>query len=312
LQLEVRTDPLTGQTCRLVPHAGLLPRSDFDLGALAEETRATCPFCPDRIRDVTPRFPAALVADGRIEQGEALLFPNLLPYSKYSSVSVYSPARHFLPLAEITPRLLADNLGVQVAFARRVMETDPGAKWSSVNANHMLPSGSSVFHPHLQGSVNPLPTTMQRLLADVPADRLRGYVDEERERGERFVADTGRVVWLASFAPVGPAELRAFVFGVASPAQLDGEVIEELAAGIAAALGLYDELGFGSFNLALYGAPAETRGYHPLNLRMICRSNVAPLYRSDATWLERLHWEAAVDVVPEELAAQARSHFVGL
>jgi galactose-1-phosphate uridylyltransferase len=86
-------------------------------------------------------------------------------------------------------------------------------------------------------------------------------------------------------------------------------LVEELAAGIAAALSLYAELGFQSFNLAVYGAPPETRGY-PLNLRLICRSNLAPLYRSDATWLERLHWEAAVDVVPEELAARARAHFV--
>ena len=106
----------------------------------------------------------------------------------------------------------------------------------------------------------------------------------------------------------GPAELRAFVFGVASPAELDDDLVEELAAGIARALRLYAELGFQSFNLALYGAPAGTDGY-PLNLRLISRSNLAPLYRSDATWLERLHWEAAIDVVPEDLAARARVHF---
>jgi MFS family permease len=66
-------------------------------------------------------------------------------------------------------------------------------------------------------------------------------------------------------------------------------------------LDVYAELGFQSFNLALYGAPPETDGY-PLNLRLVSRSNLDLLYRSDATWMERLHWEAATDIVPEELA----------
>src|SRR5205814_7370175 len=84
-----------------------------------------------------------------------------------SSVSVYSPERHFLPLARMTPELIGDNLASQVEFVRAVMRADDEAVWASVNANHMLPAGSSVFHPHLQGSVNPTPTTFQRLLADV-------------------------------------------------------------------------------------------------------------------------------------------------
>jgi hypothetical protein len=84
--------------------------------------------------------------------------------------------------------------------------------------------------------------------------------------------------------------------------------VEELGAGIATAAGLYAELGYGSFNLTLYGAPPRSDGY-PLNLRMICRSSLAPFYRSDATWLERLHWEAAVDTSPEELARAAGDRF---
>jgi hypothetical protein len=42
---------------------------------------------------------------------------------------------------------------------------------------------------------------------------------------------------------------------------------------------------------------------------MMCRSNPKPFYRSDATWLERLHWEAAVDISPERLAEQAAGRF---
>ncbi len=60
--------------------------------------------------------------------------------------------------------------------------------------------------------------------------------------------------------------------------------------------------------LALYGAPAD-RVEYPLNLRMVLRSNVAPLYRSDVTWLERLHHELATDVLPEDLGERAGDRF---
>jgi len=43
---------------------------------------------------------------------------------------------------------------------------------------------------------------------------------------------------------------------------------------------LYDELGYSSFNLAIYGAP--TPGYQ-LNLRLVARSSLLPYYRSDST-----------------------------
>ena len=211
-------------------------------------------------------------------------------------------------LRELTPRLVADNLATQVEFARVVLRHDADAAWASVNANHMLPSGSSVFHPHLQGSVNPTPTTFQRLLAGTPAERFRDYLDEEKRQGRRYLGSTGSIDWLASFAPLGPAELRACAFGIASPAEVTDEQVWELAEGIATALHLYDELGLNSFNMAIYGAPRDTRGY-PLNLRLLARSTLEPLYRSDATWLERLHWEAAVDVAPEALADLAASRF---
>jgi UDPglucose--hexose-1-phosphate uridylyltransferase len=310
LRLEIRTDPLTGHTSRILPEARLLPPSSFDLAAFAEQTRATCPFCTERIESVTPRFPGTIVPAGRIRVGDALLFPNLLPYSEYSSVSVYSPQRHFLPLEAITPKLMRDNLRAQIEFARAVIRRDPEAVWVSINANHMLPSGSSVFHPHLQGSVNPLPTTMQRLLA-AGSGRLHGYLDAERAAAERVVADTANVTWLAAFAPVGPAELRAFVPASSSPVDLGDELVEELAAGISAGLAFYAELGFQSFNFALYGAPPGTDGY-ALNLRLIGRANLDTLYRSDATWLERLHWEGATDLVPEDVAARARPRFESL
>ena len=307
-QVDVRTDPLTGQSCRILPNRGLMPSNDFDLEAFASESQPRCPFCPDRINDLTPKLPPAIHPDGRIVHGEAILFPNLHAYSSHSCVSVYSPQLHYLPLERITDRLMADNLSTQVAYARAVMATDPTSHWASINANHMLPSGSSLFHPHLQGIVDSEPTTFQRLLADLPPQRFESYLQAERSIGERYLGDTGRVEWLVSFAPIGPAELRAFVGAVSSPAELDEDLITELAHGLALALRTYAEIGFESFNLAMYGAPPATEGYR-LNLRIACRSNLNAFYRSDSTFLERLHWEGAVDIAPEAFAERIGDRF---
>ena len=111
-----------------------------------------------------------------------------------------------------------------------------------------------------------------------------------------------------TIAGAQPGEVRAFVTGAASPEELDDDLVAELGWGISTALGLYAELGQTSCNLAMYGAPVGTAGY-PLNLRIVLRSSLAPLYRSDVTWLERLHGETATDLRPEDLAERAGRRF---
>jgi UDPglucose--hexose-1-phosphate uridylyltransferase len=306
--IEVRVDPLTGHSSRILPERGLMPANDHDLASFARENQARCPFCPERIDSLTPRLPATIHPAGRIVHGDAVLFPNLHAYSSHSCVSVYSPQLHYLPLWQMTERLIADNVVTQVAYARAVMETDPASRWASINANHMLPSGSSLFHPHLQGIVDSQPTTVQRMLAEVPAERFEAYVETERRTGERHLGNSGQVEWVVSFAPIAPAELRAFIWSISSPAELDEDLIAELAHGLTLALNAYAELGFESFNLAVYGAPPGMDGY-PLNLRLACRSNLKAFYRSDSTFLERLHWEGAVDLPPEIIAEHIGERF---
>jgi UDPglucose--hexose-1-phosphate uridylyltransferase len=308
LPLEIRWDPLTGQSCRLLPQGSMPPPELQDLDTLAAQTRPTCPFCVERIEGETPRLVPEICPEGRIRCGEAVLFPNLVAYSKWSSVSVYSPDRHLLRLEELTPSLFTDNLMAQVTFAQAVMHHDPDSEWVSVNANQLPPSGSSIFHPHLQGSANPVPTTVQRLVAELGPAGLREYVELERNGGERSIASTGRVEWLAAFAPVGPAEIRAFVSDAASPEELDASVVAELADGVSRVLRLYTSLGFQSFNLALCGTPSGAPG-SPLLLRLVGRAYFGPLLRSDATWSERLHWEAATDLAPEKVAERGRELF---
>jgi UDPglucose--hexose-1-phosphate uridylyltransferase len=308
-EVEVRWDALLGYSSRLVRGGGRqLPASDFDLEAFGRQTAETCFFCPSRVEAVTPRFPPEIVPDGRIRRGQALLFPNIQAYSKYSSVSIYGPELHYLPLDRMSGRIVGDSLSAQVEFAARATRHDPTAPWVSINANHMLPSGSSLFHPHMQASVDPHPTTMQEQLARVPAERVRDYLDTERRLGERYLGSLGGVEWLAGFAPLGYNELCAFVPGVRSPEQLDEERVEALAEGIARALNLYAEMGYQSYNLAIQGVTSEDG---VLSARLVCRSNLQPLYRSDVTYFERLHWQAMIDTTPEDLAARAGDRFRG-
>ena len=309
-EVEVRWDPLLGYSARIVTGAVFLPRSEFDLEELARQTSEGCFFCPQRVETVTPRFGPELAPEGRLRRGEALLFPNIQAYTQYSSVSIYSAALHYLPLDRVTGPVVRDNLAVQVEFVARVQRHDPGAAWAAINANHMLPSGSSLFHPHVQASVDPHPTMVQELLAAVPGDRFRDYLDTERRLGERYLGRLGAVEWLTSFAPFGFNELRGFVPGVASPAELSESQVGDLAEGIARALNLYAELGHQSFNMAIYGAPPGTEGYM-LGLRLVCRSNPQPLYRSDVAYFERMHWQAMVDITPEQLAERAGDRFRG-
>ena len=62
--VEVRFDPLTGHTSRILPDRGLMPASDFDLEEFAEQTQPSCPFCPDRIDRLTPRLPPGSIPKG--------------------------------------------------------------------------------------------------------------------------------------------------------------------------------------------------------------------------------------------------------
>ena len=306
-RVEVRWDPLTGHASRILSDVQLFKTSAFDLRALAEQTRPECPFCGERIETATPRLPSAIHPEGRIHRGTAVLFPNLVTYAQYSAVAVYGPDLHFLSLDQMTPRLVADNLAVQVEFITRVMKHDPQARWASINANQMLPSGGSLFHPHMQAAVDRFPSTMQQRLSQVAAERFAEFLELEQREGERYIGRTGNVHWLASFAPIGFEEIMAYIPEISSPVALSSSHVEGLGIGLSRVLNLYAEMGHQSYNLACYGLLPGTGT--PLMLRIVARSNPDTLYRSDAMYSERLHWQAMVDTSPEELATRARASF---
>ena len=313
--LEVRFDPLLGTSSRIAEGVVL---SKADGGALAplQAPNSGCPFCPDRIRRVTPKVLQPIDPGGRLERGESVLFPNLVPYSQYAAVAVFSQ-QHWLALNGFTPQRLFDNLAVAVEYVRKVHVFDPRAENCAYNINYLFPSGGSLPHPHGQVYLDPHPTTLMRLQHEACGAYWtangRSYwedlVETEEARGVRFAARVGRIAWITAFAPIGFNEVRAVVSGCETLLDLTEDDLNALSAGISRVLQWYELAGYNSFNLALYSGPLNSSRGWRVHLSMITRTAMLPYYRSDAMHMERLHWEAAVDRAPERIADDLRAHF---
>jgi galactose-1-phosphate uridylyltransferase len=231
-------------------------------------------------------------------------------------VALFS-ARHWLSLADFSPSLLRDNLAVALDYIRAVVRADGRVRYGAYNINYLYPSGGSLPHPHAQVYLDPYPTTLMRLQEDAltryqTAHGSSFWADllaEETRRGERYIAATGSIVWLTPFAPIGFNEVRAIVRGRESILDLTDDDLAALSGGIARVLGVYERLGYNSFNLVLSSGALDRNTASGVTLAMITRSALVPYYRSDAMYLERLHWEAAVDRTPEEAAEEMRPAF---
>ena len=309
--LSVRVDPLTGHTSRIVFGTKLSPTSRPDLEALTADP-PFCPFCANRLDTATGTFAAHLAPQGRIRRGAAVVVPNVLAYSEFSSVGIYDSTRHFLDLPDLTPTRVADLLGALVEYTSALHRVRP--MWSSINANYLPPSGSSLVHPHAQSAHDDFGTTLQRLLVQRSTDwpGPRSFWDEllhQEESGPRWLGRRGRVAFLVPFAPIGFHEVWAVVQGSTGIEQLTDDDCADLGDGLSRILGGYHDFNLTSFNWALYGGgPHPTDRWSTL-LRVVSRGNAEPMYRSDVTFFEKLHAEAMIDLAPEDLAESLRPRF---
>ena len=312
---EVRRDPLTGRTSRIVDRFGLTPPK-HDISGLIEKTR-NCFFCGENVERVTPRIRPEISAEERIKVGKAVLFPNLMAYSKYSGVSIFSK-EHFIELGEFTVELIANNLKANRRYVQLVAAFDPSVQYCSINGNYLYPAGSSLPHPHLQSAIDPFPTNVQDEMLRRSEEYFQSHgrvfwqdlVEVEKKQGERYVGAIGSTAWMTSFAPIGFHEVRGIVFGQSSVAALSDADVEALGEGIARVLKFYEDQGLNSFNLAIYSGPISGAEHFRVNLRLVSRSNLEPYYRSDATCFERLHWESMTDRKPEDICAELRRYFL--
>lgn len=321
--VEVRRDPLTGTTAitssELVTKERMFSgATDWDHAeALARRARDGCFFCPEKVLDVTPRYPESVVPGGRLQRDGVIVFPNLFALAGVHAV-VASPQVHYLRPSGFTAELLERWLGAAVEFAGLAERAYSGVEHLEVCCNHMLPAGASQSHPHFQvfgGSAVPW-----RLLRswEQSAEFLREYgvsywqtlAAEEEEHGERFIARTAGCSWLMPFAPAGNREVLAVVPALRRVAALQGEHIAALAAGLAKVLVWYEREGLSAFNFALVGGPlSDASGGHPVVLRVIARSAFRPDYRTDDYFLQKQLGGEPMFTAPEQSAVTLRDLF---
>jgi UDPglucose--hexose-1-phosphate uridylyltransferase len=315
VRLRWRRDPLTGASARILTGVKLQPSSRPDMTDLTAKP-AFCPFDIEYLETATFPFPAELTAEGRIRCGKAVVVPNIMAYATHSAVGIYDPERHFLDLDDLTPSIVGDALTAMVRHARAVRRLDPAALWSSINCNYLPPSGASLIHPHLQSAHDAHGLTGQRLLAE----RSRAWRDgrgsywaelvEQEASGPRWVGHIGRVAWLTPFAPTGFHEVWGVVDGVADVTDLTEEDCQALGQGLSQVLTAYRAWNLASFNFGVVGGgPDAYQDGHQVMLKVLSRSNPEPVYRSDATYFERVWGEALIDVSPEEVAESVRARF---
>jgi UDPglucose--hexose-1-phosphate uridylyltransferase len=315
VRLRWRRDPLTGASARILTGVKLQPTTRPDLTELTAKP-AFCPFDSEHLEKATFPFPPELTGEGRIHVGKAVVVPNIMAYATHSAVGIYDPERHFLDLDELTPSLVGDALAAMVRHARAVRQMDPTALWGSINANYLPPSGASLVHPHLQSAHDAHGLTGQRLLVEQSRAWMEKHgnywadlIDQEAG-GPRWLGQIGRVAWLTPFAPTGFHEAWGVVGGAADISDLSDEDCAALGQGLSQVLAAYKAVNLTSFNFGLTGGGPQAReNGHQVVLKVISRSNPDRYYRSDATYFERLHGEALIDLSPEEVAEDLRPLF---
>jgi galactose-1-phosphate uridylyltransferase len=317
--IEYREDPLTGVLCRLNARRAARPRQ----APLAEGFKEIipqpedCPFCPQNIPTKTPLFPADICPGGRIERGESCFFPNLFPLARYHATGTLT-REHFLDLPQFQERMIADNLLAAREFMLLVQRREPQARYPIYIWNHLPPSAGSIIHPHTQVWVDIRPTPYQKQLLEKSREYFtprgsnfwKDLLQEEQRQGERYIGSSGAVTVIASYAPQGNREVQLIFREVSNLAELGEQEIEDFARCLVKLLRGYHHMGVTSFNLSTFSAPlGERLEYYSLHAKLISRPPVQPYYRNDTGFLERLHYEADIELAPERVAQELRPLF---
>jgi galactose-1-phosphate uridylyltransferase len=313
--LEIRHDPLTGRSS-LVYHGMGYPPLNKPHPAELQAQSDSCPFCPANIDKVTPRFPENVIAGGKIKVNQALVLPNIRPYSQYSAVVLFS-LQHIVGMDEFTRELLTDAFVAGQLFARKIVEYDPKARNLSIGWNYMAPSGATMSHPHLQFNLGIFPVPAQEELEESSQEHHKKYgknfwqelIEQERETDERYVATIGDVCWLTSFAPRGRLfDLLAIFRGKSSFLELTEKDLSDFSTGMLLAFKDLKEHGFYSFNLAIRSSPGFSR-YFFCHARIIARFTFLPTGVSDASYMETLDKQMFSRISPEQMCRGLRKHF---
>ncbi len=302
---EVRSDPLTGHTCRILDFpVKELVRSNLE--ELVEKSRSGCPFCPDMIEIITPKFHPDLLRKERYQRGEALCFPNVFPYDENGAVTVMC-REHYVALGDFSAEMLKNAIGCCIEYLGDLFCAQPDTVYQSVNWNYMPLAGGSIVHPHLQVTASSSATnyycdTLRSLkfyAEHTGSDFWRDLVDAERLEGERFVAAGRHIEWLVAFAPMGVFDALGVLPGIRDPEDLKNELMDELVNGVLNIIRYVDALNMYSFNMSLYFMRGEDC-FVP-HVRICPRVSIPPLGASQVNYMRMLHNESMTTISPEEV-----------
>lgn len=313
---EVRYDPLTGQSARILYYPiGDLPKIDH--AQMAADTAGFCPFCPDNVNRVTPRFPAAITPEGRFHRRESVIFPNMFPYDRHSAVGIFS-GEHYVPLSGFTKELLVDGFENSQSYLQAVFSHDADSRWQSINWNYMPMAGSSIIHPHLQIVASPEATNYQRSTYSAAQlyqessghNFFTDLIAEEERRQQRSVGVTGddTVHWVVAFAPQGQIDILGILPGKSRIIDVEPYEWKAMAQGLLPVFHYFERQNFGAFNLAVFGAP-NVSGVYSVHVRVVPRTTLGPFGTSDNNYFKVLHNEALSLKNPEEAAAELKAVF---
>ncbi|MCT8138236.1 hypothetical protein H1D32_11020 [Anaerobacillus sp. CMMVII] len=308
---EIRFDPLTQETSRLVfdPGMKVTPPDYFEE---AEKTGgANCPFCADNVLKLTPVFPNRISEQGRIAVGDALLFPNLFPYSKHNGVVIFSK-KHYVQLEEFTETMIRDAFMAAKQYIERVMANDEDARYASINWNYLPLAGGSILHPHLHIIVSETPMNYQDKMNKYTSsyekehgeDFLEKLYVTEKALGERWIGEKGNVAWMHAFAPKSHNDFIAIFPRVSTVSELSEQDIFDFASSLKGIFATLASQGFASFNMAL-----TFTEHSQIHARLIPRLTVGALSTSDMSFFQALQQEPLSYKVPEEVAKIARESF---
>jgi galactose-1-phosphate uridylyltransferase len=319
-EMEIRKDPLTGHQSVFNPRledkvAFFFGPSDQALiERLAAESEPRCFLCQDRWQQMTPTYPEELIAGGRIQVGEAVLFPNLFPVARVHAV-IRVGERHYLRLREFEPVRIQEAFQTCLDFTQALSKSQPDVRFLTINGNYLGPAGASIAHPHFQVLGSDLPFTYLGFILE----HSRGYyrdegscywadlVEREREIGDRYVSETGPVNWIASYSPQGTNEILGILAEKRSFLEMEPSDLEGLAEGFSAVLRGYDRMGLSTFNFAMYSGPLKgDEEAFRCYLRIISRQNLYENYRTDDYFLQKLLRNELILTTPEALASTLR------
>ena len=260
-------------------------------------------------------LPETILSEGRIEEGEAMLFPNLSGFGRYSGVCIFS-REHFIYLNQFTENQILNALHACQRYFNRCSAVDHDPLYPTVNGNYLLPAGSSILHPHLQPYLDPVPTNHHRELLQATSvyfhRHKQVFWDDLREterQGPRFLWEANNTFWHTPFAPLGFNEING-ILGSGEPfTDFSEDLLRTLAKGLQLVFRFYAAIGHNSFNLTLFSPPVNMprpEGGMPCLVKLVSRPVFNSHYRNDVTFFEKLHLESMIDRSPEEVASEFR------